>query len=82
MKLWIEATCPAVRWTALEHSDDDFVYEFRIEGCPAQPDQTELGRFVAGRQGVYRVAYFAKGGPLPAEQRAAWRDRLRQARVR
>jgi hypothetical protein len=71
--------CPAARFQIHDQSESDLVYGWRIDGCAAQPDQTELGRFVRGRAGIYSIAYVSKGPPLTTEQTDKWLALLRSA---
>jgi hypothetical protein len=71
--------CPGATWTVLSESQDDATYEWRVAGCPAEPDQHEVGRIMK-REGTWaRVTYSTKG-EMPAAERAEWLRRLSAAR--
>jgi hypothetical protein len=77
----VKKVCKDASFKVLSKTDNDLVYEWRVENCPRQPDQTEIARLLLGREGVYRVAYVRKGKPLTAAERKLWIQRLSQARI-
>ena len=74
------ARCPGAAWTVLRDGDRDAVYEWRIAGCAAEPDQHEVGRVMRGRGGWARVTFSVKG-EMDAATREAWLQRLDEARL-
>ena len=75
------ARCPGAAWTVLRDGDQDALYEWRIAGCPAEPDQHELGRLIHGRGTWARISFSVKG-QMDAATREAWIQRLEGARLR
>ena len=73
--------CPTHQWFIHRNSPADTIVEWRIDDCPGQPDQTEIRRYVAGRTGVYSIAYVKKGPPLEWAERQRWIDLLSKARL-
>lgn len=76
----LQASCPGAVWTVLRDGDEDALYEWRIDGCPAEPDQHEVGRLIHGRGSWARVTFSVKG-EMDAATRAAWLRRLEEARL-
>jgi hypothetical protein len=72
--------CPAVAWNEIASDSAGVLYEWRIAGCPAQPDQHEVARIVESTGARARIAYTRKGGAMPDSVRAGWVARLRGAR--
>jgi hypothetical protein len=75
----ISDRCPAHQWFVHRNTPADTVVEWRIENCEGHPDQTEIRRYVAGRTGVYSIAYVKKGPPLTWDERHRWIGLLSQA---
>ena len=75
----ISRLCPTHQWFIHRNSPADTIVEWRIDNCPGQPDQTEIRRYLAGRTGVYSIAYMKKGEPLTWHERHRWIDLLSQA---
>lgn len=76
----LQARCPGVTWTVLRHGDGDALYEWRIAGCPGEPDQHEVGRIVRNGSTWSRITFTVKGG-MDAATREAWIARLAAARM-
>jgi len=75
----ISGLCPAHQWFVHRNSPADTVVEWRIERCERHPDQTEIRRYIAGRTGVYSIAYVKKGPPLEWAERQRWITLLSEA---
>ena len=71
--------CPGVRWTVLEQSEHNALYEWRIAECAGVPDQHELGRVMAGRTVWARLSYSVQGS-MDGAAREEWIRRLSAAR--
>lgn len=76
----LQASCPGAVWTMLRDGDQDALYEWRIAGCPAEPDQHEVGRLIHGRGAWARITFTVKG-EMDAATREAWIRRLEEARL-
>ncbi|HEX5725443.1 MAG TPA: hypothetical protein VFX98_08250 [Longimicrobiaceae bacterium] len=74
------ASCPTATWTVLRDSDQDALYEWKVAGCPAEPDQHEVGRVMNGRGTWARITFSVKG-EMDAATRDAWLQRLSEARI-
>jgi hypothetical protein len=71
--------CPGATWTTLKEELDDLTYEWRVAGCPGQPDQHELGRIMREGSTWARVTFTVRG-VMDAATRAEWLRRLSEAR--
>jgi hypothetical protein len=76
----LQATCPGAEWTVLRESEQDAVYEWRTAGCPAEPDQHEVGRVMHGDGSWTRISVSIKGR-MDGATREAWLRRLDEARL-
>jgi hypothetical protein len=76
----LQATCPGAVWTVLRDGDQDALYEWRVAGCPAEPDQHEVGRVMHGRGTWARVSFSTKG-EMDAATRERWIRQLEAARL-
>ena len=77
----VQRLCHAHQWFVHRNSPADTVVEWRIENCSGQADQTEIRRYLAGRTGVYSIAYVKKGPPLTWQDRQAWIELLSKAKL-
>lgn len=78
----LKAACPSLKWNTVSQEQDDAVYMWNIKGCQSQPDQTEITRVVAGREGMHIWHYAAKDPDLALEKQREWIDRLNQFRLK
>ncbi|HEX7243447.1 MAG TPA: hypothetical protein VF263_24395 [Longimicrobiaceae bacterium] len=76
----LQARCPGAAWTVLRDTGHDALYEWRIAGCPAEPDQHEVGRFLRQGDTWARVTFSVRGRMTPAV-REEWIRRLSEARL-
>lgn len=76
----LKASCPGAVWTVLRDGDQDALYEWRVAGCAAEPDQHEVGRVMHGRGTWARITFSVKG-EMDAGTREAWIRRLEEARL-
>lgn len=74
------ARCPGATWTVLRDADQDALYEWKVAGCGAEPDQHEVGRVMNGRGTWARVTFSVKG-EMDAATREEWLRRLSEARL-
>lgn len=74
------ARCPTAAWTVLRDSDGDALYEWRVSGCGAEPDQHEVGRVMNGRDTWARITFSVKGA-MDAATRGEWLRRISEARL-
>jgi len=79
LKALMMQRCPAVKWTLLESSDTNVLYEWSIKNCPGQEDQTELSRLLRGNDGLHRIAYAEKVSQLPKDTQDRWVANLKSA---
>ena len=70
------ARCPELVSNLIREDELGVIYEWRIDACPAAPDQHEVARVFTGEEGLHRVAYVQKGPVMPDEVRAEWIERL------
>jgi hypothetical protein len=71
--------CPGATWTTLKEELNDLTYEWRVAGCPSQPDQHEVGRIMREGSTWARVTFTVKG-VMDAATREEWLRRLSEAR--
>ena len=76
----LQASCPGAAWTVLRDGEQDALYEWSITGCPAEPDQHEVGRVMHGRGTWARITFSVKGR-MDAATRETWIRRLEEARL-
>jgi hypothetical protein len=76
----LQGTCPGAEWTVLRESEQDAVYEWRTTGCPAEPDQHEVGRVMHGGGTWARISFSVKGR-MDGATRDGWLRRLDDARL-
>lgn len=76
----LQAACPGAVWSVLREGEQDALYEWRIAGCPAEPDQHEVGRVMHGGGSWARVSFSVKGRMDPVT-REAWIRRLEEVRL-
>jgi hypothetical protein len=74
------ARCPGATWTVLRDSDQDALYEWKVAGCGAEPDQHEVGRVMHGPGTWARITFSVKG-QMDAATREEWLRRLSEARL-
>jgi len=72
------ARCPEIVSNVIREDELGVIYEWRIDACPAAPDQHEVARVFTGEEGLHRVAYVQKGPMMPDDVRAEWIERLSQ----
>ena len=77
----LTAKCSELVSNVVVEDDQSVTYEWRIDECPAAPDQHEVARLIQGREGLHRIAYVRKGEEMPADVREGWLLRLAQAIV-
>lgn len=76
----LQSACPGAEWSVLRESEHDAAYEWRIAGCPAEPDQHEVGRVIHGGGTWARISFSTKGR-MDGATRDAWLRRLDEARL-
>ncbi|HET7231413.1 MAG TPA: hypothetical protein VFJ16_15500 [Longimicrobium sp.] len=76
----LQTRCPGATWTLLSEAPDDGTYEWRISGCPGQPDQHEVGRILRLGGTWARVTFTVQGRMDPAT-REEWLRRLGETRL-
>lgn len=76
----LQASCPTAVWTVLRDGEEDALYEWRITGCPAEPDQHEVGRLLHGAGTWARISFSVKG-EMDAATRERWIRQLEAARL-
>ncbi len=78
----LKAACPSLKWNTISQEQGEAVYMWSIKGCQSQPDQTEITRVVAGREGMHIWHYAAKDPDLELGKQKEWVDRLNQFRLK
>ena len=81
-KAKIKKRCPNVKWNIIKNQNKSILYEWRIQGCPSEPDQNEIGRFVDGNWNRWRIAFAAKGKELSKDKREKWIKDLSKATIK
>ena len=79
------ADCPDAMWNVLRQSDDEIVFEWRMENCTGpydSDDQYEVSKIIRHPLALHRVAYTTKRQPhLPEQERSAWTERIYAAEL-
>jgi hypothetical protein len=78
-----ERRCAQVVWDVLRDDDRDILYEWsRALGCHGRGPQHQIGRYVAGNEGMHHVTYTAETPALSRQRRDAWIRRIDGATLR
>jgi len=68
------ADCKDLRWTVLENTQQQAVYEWSHSGCAEYPAQYEVSRLARCEAGLCRWAYSTKRVPVSEATRGQWRQ--------
>ena len=75
-----ERRCVEVVWNVIRDDDRDILYEWsRALGCHGRGPQHQIGRYVAGNEGMHHITYTAETRALSRERRDAWIRRIEDA---
>lgn len=77
---FLTTRCPSAQWTVLGGTRDEPIYEWRVAGCAAEPDQQEVGRLLS-RPGAWGRVTFSVKGRMDEATRQDWYRRLLAARI-
>lgn len=69
-------TCPNLKWKVLSSSENESLYEWSIQGCSSQPDQSEIARIVRTNESIHVWHYVIKQAPMPEEKHKTWKSNL------
>lgn len=72
----LSAVCPDIRWNSISQGEDR-MWEWSIQGCQGQPDQSEIARLVRTGEGYHMFHYAIKKSPMPADKREVWIENLK-----
>jgi hypothetical protein len=64
-----------------ETEEASIIYEWKINKCHPHADQHEVAKIIYGKFSIFRLAYVAKTGELPAEKREKWIQALKSATI-
>lgn len=68
-------------WSVVKKSDNELIYEWSAIGKPDADGQYEVCRIAKGQTAMHLVHYAAKPAAISPDVRAAWLERLEQAKV-
>jgi len=75
-----ERRCVKVVWNVIRDDDRDILYEWsRALGCHGRGPQHQIGRYVAGNEGMHHITYTAETPALSRQRRDAWIRRIEDA---
>jgi hypothetical protein len=70
MKADLTRVYPDVKWESLEQTESGRLWGGSVQGCPGQPDQSELAQLARARAGFHVVHCAIKKAPMPDEKRS------------
>lgn len=73
--------CPNLKWYVHSFSGQSASYEWSVDSCKGQPDQTEVARLYLGKEGLHIWHYSNKDAHLPEAKKQEWLDRLNRITV-
>ncbi len=73
--------CPGINWKSIEQTETERMWEWSIQECAGQPDQSEIARMVRTEEGFHLWHYAIKKAPLPADKRGLWVNKLKAIKV-
>lgn len=68
-KAHLEKKCPGARFTTVNQSDSEIIYESKVAKCGQLGDQDEIVRVIYGQVNLFRLSYTARSADMPATQR-------------
>lgn len=77
----IQRSCPDVTWFVLSEDSASVTYEWSVENCKGQDDQTEIVRLLQGNDGVQRIAFVCKSEYCDPQEQAIVLDYFSKAYV-
>lgn len=77
----IQTRCPGASWSVIRQETSSVLYEWKISGCPGNPDQNEIARLLRGNDGVHRIAYVEKVLNMATAERDKWVNAFSNAYV-
>lgn len=81
LKSQLSSVCPSIVWDSLYQSDDERIWKWHIQGCPGQPDQSEIARLKQTSSGFHVWHYAIKKAPMPADNENVWLENLKAIRI-
>ena len=82
MKKDLARVCPDVKWESIKQDEASRLWAWSVQGCPGQPDQSELARLVSTNQGFHIVHYAIKKAPMPDDKRSLWEQRFQVVEIK
>lgn len=70
-------TCPDIQWKSVYQTPDERMWQWSIQGCPGQPDQSEIARLVRTKNGFHIFHYATKKSPMPEDTNKVWAEKLK-----
>ena len=68
--------CPSLKFKETDRSARSISYEWEVSGCEGEPDQTEMARVAAGKNGLHVIHYAVRKTGLPKTEKDKWRGLL------
>ena len=78
-----EKVCPgATQWNVIDRQADSVLYEWHMQGCLGQPEQSEVAKIIFGKHNIFFLHYAAKVHELPPDMRDKWLKRFSAATIK
>ena len=73
--------CSDAKWTMIEQSSVDVVYEVEFGECKESKPQHEIGRFLTGDRALYQLLWQTKAEAVDQNTRNRWVDTMGKSAV-
>jgi hypothetical protein len=80
-KKTIKENCPDAKWTLIEDSSADVVYQMTPGTCEESRPAYEIGRFMSGGRALYQLLWQSKSQTVDQKQKDAWISTLTSSEV-
>src|SRR5215813_5028757 len=80
-RAYLSLVCPEIVWKSLYQTPGERMWEWSIQGCQGQQDQSEIARLVRTQQGFHILHYAIKKVPLYDNIRQLWINKLKAFKI-
>jgi hypothetical protein len=77
----LKRNCPNSKTSMKKQSDSEYVVEYSHNGCGSFEGHRSVRKFIAGREGVYMLAYDMKNKAYNTSEFNLWRSRILSAQI-
>lgn len=81
MKVKLSTVCPSIKWVPISQTDNERIWKWTIEGCPGQPDQSELAMAKKTKEAIHLWHYAIKKSPFPKGVEEVWLKNLKSIKI-